>query len=899
MSRNLQGFFRGGSGCTEYSIKIIANPGSGTFEEIFLAGTSPVVVTYDTSQTPFDPIRQSRASINVVADEKFLDVFSPEAQGTQVILTNESTGEDEWAGFLTSNLLAMPQDSCDYDTFTLEAIDCVSTLEKYDYHTIGTKKSIVSFRNILGQIAERCSLITDMYIDNSMMRSNGTYIEMGSLTISEQNFFSSDTDEPWNLREVLEEICRYLGYTATQYKTSLYLYDMQSHSNFTWQTDRDATMSMNGYRYQKSSNWDTYSQGSFTNLAKGITLRQGIVRGTGSDISLETLYNKVQVKDSFYAIDHFIPDIFDDTLLTNRDGDFWKCSQITRSGYFTYINKNGKAKKEEKNENAHVYYIRKFDHANYTPIYRDKNTLAEVGGTAGSIKVISADSTQKTTDYETGTGTYTVTATFKNTDTVSHTIYAYSELRYDWFDGEHQMPDYQVGSDDSTFTLAPGGQQSIYLYCTSSYDTTYQALPTYASWFTIDGGSQQYGITSEAGDETSDYVGATITDLATFDKPMSTAKYNYETESDISFSRYIMIHQNDKPDRMHPYWHFQFLLDMQPLRDDQIESVYPAIMRLNSGYVNPMIIDNKAYVALDVAAIYERYNVEYINPDWTKENSSSSNGLGLFNKTSATMTVVPALIFKLKIGNKYWSSQSGWTTTDSCFVVNLGTDKTDNDDTDFTGFWNVEHPCLNSADWTDWAGVSGYKIPLDTSLDFSGEIGFWIMMPSKLQGVNTTFSHDGLNSYCWIKDFNMRFATKMSEQYDLADVLYENVISSGSVNTLADVTMRLTTYPSQGAHSYSSVALDGTLLTKMKKVGLDDVANVPEENVVKVYTNQYHTPTIKQTLTLQSYISPFSFIKDPTLDNRYFSVLGTEIDFANDSQTMTLVEVKPWDTNLN
>ena len=456
------------------------------------------------------------------------------------------------------------------------------------------------------------------------------------------------------------------------------------------------------------------------------------------------------------------------------------------------------------------------------------------------------------------------------------------------------MPDYQVGSDDSTFTLAPGGQQSIYLYCTSSYDTTYQALPTYASWYTIDGGSQQYGITSEAGDETSDYVGATITDLATFDKPMSTAKYNFETESDISFSRYIMIHQNDKPDRMHPYWHFQFLLDMQPLRDDQIESVYPAIMRLNSGYVNPMIIDNKAYVALDVAAIYERYNVEYINPDWTKENSSSSNGLGLFNKTSATMTVVPALIFKLKIGNKYWSSQSGWTTTDSCFVVNLGTDKTDTDDTDFTGFWNTDHAALNNIDWTDWAGVSGYKIPLDPSLDFTGDIGFWIMMPSKLQGVHTTFSHDGLNNYCWIKDFSMKFATKMSEQYDLADVLYENIISTGSVNTLADVTVRLTTYPGEGMHSYSSVALDGTLLNKMEKVGLDDVANVPEENIIKAYTNQYNEPTIKQTLILQSYISPFSFIKDPTLDNRYFSVLGTEIDYANDSQTMTLIEVKPW-----
>ena len=410
-------------------------------------------------------------------------------------------------------------------------------------------------------------------------------------------------------------------------------------------------------------------------------------------------------------------------------------------------------------------------------------------------------------------------------------------------------------------------------------------------------GSDIYDLNINA-DNTTDYVGATIVDLATFDKPMNTQKYNYETESNITFDRYIMIHQADQPDRCHPKWRWDIdAMALAPLNDSQIEAEYPAIFELNNGYVNPMIIDNKAYVAIDTEAIFERYDLEYINPDWTKENSNTGS-LGLFSPpTTGTLTVVPCLIFKLQIGNKYWSS-GGWTTTDSCFCVNLGTDKTDSNETDYTAWWNTPHPALNNIDWTDWAGVSGYKIPLDPSLDFTQDIKFWIMMPSKLQAIETTLPYDGVNNYCWVKKLDFNFATKESLKYDLADILYENVISSGSVNTLADVTMRLTTYPSQGAHSYSSVALDGTLLTKMKKVGLDDVANVPEENVVKVYTNQYHTPTIKQTLTLQSYISPFSIIKDPTLDNRYFGVLGTTIDFAMDRQTMTLIEMKPWDSNL-
>ena len=109
MARNLIGYFGGGDDCTQYSIKIIANPTSSVFEEIYLSGDSPVVVTYDTSNTPFDPIRASRATITVVADNKLLDVFSSDAHGTQVILTNTSTGKAEWVGYLTPNLLNMPK----------------------------------------------------------------------------------------------------------------------------------------------------------------------------------------------------------------------------------------------------------------------------------------------------------------------------------------------------------------------------------------------------------------------------------------------------------------------------------------------------------------------------------------------------------------------------------------------------------------------------------------------------------------------------------------------------------------------------------------------------------------------------------------------------------------------
>ena len=888
MARNLIGYFAGQPDCTQYSVKIISDPSNDTFEEIHLAGDSPFVVTYDTTETPFEPVRFSRASINVVADEKFFDVFSEDVQGTQVILTNDETESVEWVGYLTSNLLNMPDASCGAETFTLEAQDCLSTLDSFDYTNRGTKKAIVSFREILATLMMRCGLVNTLYVDKTMLKENGDNISVDQLRISEQNFYSSDTDEPWTMREVLTEICRYLGYTAIQYKDAVYLYDMQSHAADTWQTDTEATLYVRFDRSIKENEFlDTWDE--LIN-EKGITLRQAIFRGGNADISLETLYNKVVVKDSFYEIDHFIPDIYEDNSLTNRLGDFWKCNQIGSSAQFKFINKNGYSKKEEKSEGDYLHYIRKFDHKDYQSVYRNPNTLSPV--TVNNSIKLSNIWQGISEDPENAEGTYSINATFKNTDSVSHTIYVQSTLRYDWWDDSEMMSDYNTNTTSDYFTLAAGASRDLQLQVTSSWNDEYGAYSTYYTSYSVDG-SGDYSL-SNSSDDTKNYVGGTIVDIATFDKPMDTTQYNYETEANINFDRYLMIHQADKPSGiMHPYWNYIFILPLNPLKDSEIETYFPCIFKLKDNYTNPFIYSNNTYLYLDATAIYERYNVEWINPDWATENSRDNGLLGHFNRTSNITTTVPALIFKLKVGNKYWSSQSGWTTTDSCFVVNLGTDKLDNDKVDFSAWWNKDHPVLNNVSWTDWAGCKGYKIPLETGLDMNQPIIFQVHLPSRIQEVDTRAANDGMNNYCWVKDLKLGITTKDRENYDMADVVYENIISESSVNTLSDITCKITTYPGNGMHSYSNVGIGGGLLIKMKKVGLDNVANRPEENIIKAYANQYSSPTIKQNMTLDLGATPFSRIKDPILE-KYFGIIGQRYDYAKGRQEITLIETKTW-----
>ena len=907
MGRNLIGYFAAKPDCKQYTVKIISDRSSDEFETIYLAGDSPFVVTYDTTSTPFEPLRLSRASINVVADEKFFDVFSEDPQGTRVVL-EDSAGTIEWTGFLTSNLLNMPESVCANETFALEADDCLRTLENYKYQK-STKKQIVTFKDILIQIANRCTDIETICVDASLMNSAGTNIQMSQLKISEQNFYTSDTDEPWTLKQVLEELCKYLNLTAIQVGTKMILFDMQAHTSATVQGDTDVPVQLICEQYYKSESFATGHFGTSPNYMKVVPLRQSIIMAGQSDISLETIYNKIEVKDSFYEIDHFVPDMFEDVYLTNRQGDFWKCNQLSYSGKLKYLNNKGKEKEEEKDENEHVYYIRKFDHNDYESIYRDQNTLASgVTPALNGIYLTNVDPSywvdyDNPIDYgENGIwyrGTYTVKATFHNTNSGQRTIHVSANLRYDWFDGEEMIPDYDEGTGSLDITLTASGTtnsvRDISMTINAEYPQKYISSFSYGADYRIGSASQRYPLTEGQEDNSKKYVGATIVDLATFDKPMSNINYNYETESNINFSRYLMIRQANKPDRQHPYCEWNFTTDLNPLTDQQTYTTYPIIFKLKDGYTNPFLYDNKAYLALDASAIFERYDREYINPDWTDENTNM-NGLGLFRKLSSITTVTPALIFSLKVGNKYWSSAANaWTTTKSAFVVKLGTDKTEEDDVDFTGWWNEDHPVLNNISWTDWAGVKGYKIPLEVGLDMNEPIEFAVHMPSKMQVFNTTgASGSGINSMCWVKDLKIDFATKDSELYDNSDVVYRNIINSGAVNTLSDITMKITTYPGEGMHSYSNVAYNGVLIDGVVKTGLGSAANKLEEQKIKAYANQYSTNTIKQNLSISSSVGPLDRIKDPTLSGKYFGIIGTKIDYANGSQTVTLIETKPW-----
>ena len=155
------------------------------------------------------------------------------------------------------------------------------------------------------------------------------------------------------------------------------------------------------------------------------------------------------------------------------------------------------------------------------------------------------------------------------------------------------------------------------------------------------------------------------------------------------------------------------------------------------------------------------------------------------------------------------------------------------------------------------------------------------------------------NGYCWIRDFSIKTATiGQDKEVEESDVVYENIIDEDNVNTMSDIDVKFTTSVANTKPSYSNVLYynngTNTFLKEIKETGLNGEAQVPEENIIQRYYQQYSTPTKRLIYAFPVEFGVFDKYYGMDVDNPnvgYVS-LGSEIDFAADRQEITLVEKK-------
>lgn len=354
-----------------YSVTIRKKGDSTTPKEVILSGEEPFKVSYGEGDTIFEPIRTSVATIKVISDEYMEDILPSKAQETEVILNNDTKGIVEWVGYLTPKIYSQGYEK-EFEEIELEAADVLSSTQYISYEA--DNKKFVSFKDIIVS-AFNDTLISGFYWPSTKLL-NGSSIGPNVLKISEKNFFSSDSDEPWSYQEILEEMSKYMGVTCMQWQDKIYFMDYTALSKT---TDRFQFM-----YFPKSTNW-AESSSKYSGQKRTITEQE--VKGNGESISFEPIYNKIVVKDNFYACDELFKNLFDDDALTNRGGEFYSSFKVSSPAKNPNTGEklsnrpkykyNKSTKDDEGDDSKWHFWHRLYDHEDFQSVYRN-DSLVEV-----------------------------------------------------------------------------------------------------------------------------------------------------------------------------------------------------------------------------------------------------------------------------------------------------------------------------------------------------------------------------------------------------------------------------------------------------------------------------------------------------------------------------------------
>lgn len=292
-----------------YTVTISTN--SGNLNKSVTLGASPFVTEMDSDdKIIYTPVKYQSATVTIVTPDYNFDIYSPKAQNTKVVLTDES-GAVVWVGYVTPNLYDMGFVE-EREEVEIECIDALSTLQYIKYSA--EKKQVVTFLAVIRKLLKSCNAYSHFYISNNIqLQKDSTEPILEKLYLSEENFFDKKEDDEtddevaWTMQEVLEEVCQYLGVTAVAEGDSVYFLDYDAiragmNSYYKYSIDDEAAPSLETISFSKTIKAEDYSE-------------------SGATLSLDNVYNKVSIKADLYTFDSVIPDMFEGAYNITKDSD--------------------------------------------------------------------------------------------------------------------------------------------------------------------------------------------------------------------------------------------------------------------------------------------------------------------------------------------------------------------------------------------------------------------------------------------------------------------------------------------------------------------------------------------------------------------------------------------------
>lgn len=249
---------------------------------------SPFEVEIDDNDFLYAPIRFSTARIRVVGSDYLQELYSTSYQ--QYRVTFKRDGIVTWCGFVKPEVYTQDYSSDKFE-LEIECMSAMSVLEFINYKQVGDGTRVfVSFWDLFKKcIVSAKGQYSAIYIPHVYAKDAASYTSglnvFTDMSVSEQNFFDED-DKPMKLKEVLEEMCKFLNWTCVDYLGELYFVDMDHDGEY--------------YRYNLDMT-------VFSKVDSGPVLNVQKVGFAGNDHALDFLpgYNKCVVRTSNYLIPDF------------------------------------------------------------------------------------------------------------------------------------------------------------------------------------------------------------------------------------------------------------------------------------------------------------------------------------------------------------------------------------------------------------------------------------------------------------------------------------------------------------------------------------------------------------------------------------------------------------------
>lgn len=203
---------------TKYRVDI-ETPGSGS-EELLLGGTPFTTTMEESDSTLYKPLKPQGATVQIIqrGPDYYKDFYASNALQNTVKLydiTSTNNPKLRWSGFVTPNLYSQGW-ALSVEPLEIECISHLAVLEYYRYEQgdPSSTPQTLSLARIINKCLAKSGVSRFRVHSNIIKNLNKSVLD--DLYLNEQVFLGTTKEENMTYKEVLEEVCKYLGVSAVE-----------------------------------------------------------------------------------------------------------------------------------------------------------------------------------------------------------------------------------------------------------------------------------------------------------------------------------------------------------------------------------------------------------------------------------------------------------------------------------------------------------------------------------------------------------------------------------------------------------------------------------------------------------------------------------------------------------